>query len=113
MAPRGGPAPPPVCQGRCGERARDDPLTPGHHLRPMVCCRCDRMPPRLSTRTALLLASLAFVAPAAAQAPRPLKLRFPRTVIEARRNVEACVFVRLPATEPFDLASWQITQQGF
>jgi len=71
------------------------------------------MPHRLLTLTALFLASLAFVAPAAAKTPRPLKLRFPRTVVEARRNVEACFFVRLPATEPFDLSSWQITQQGF
>jgi hypothetical protein len=71
------------------------------------------MPHPLRTLAALLLVALAFVPPAEAKTPRTLKLRFPRTVIEAGRNVEQCVFVRLPVTEPFDLASWQITQQGF
>jgi hypothetical protein len=69
------------------------------------------MPHRLRTLTALLLFALAPAA--AAQTPKTLKLRFPRTVIDPGRNVEQCVFVRLPATEPFDLASWQISQDGF
>ena len=42
-----------------------------------------------------------------------MKLRFPRTVIDAGRNVEKCFFVRLPATEAFDLASWEVKQNGF
>jgi hypothetical protein len=71
------------------------------------------MPHRLRTLALLLLVCPALVAPAAAKTRRTLKLRFPRTVIEAGRNVQMCVFIRLPATEPFDLASWQVTQRGF
>jgi len=48
----------------------------------------------------------------AAAAPRTLTVRFPRTVVEPGRNVERCVFVRLPIDGPFDLASWEIVQQG-
>ena len=63
---------------------------------------------------ASLVAALVLVSPAAAKnPPRTLKLQFPRTVIPAGGNVEVCVFLRLPVTEPFDLASYQIAQQGF
>ena len=71
------------------------------------------MPHRLWTLAALLVAVLACAPPADAKTPRTLKLRFPRTVVEPGRKLETCVFVRLPVTEPFDLASWEITQQGF
>ncbi len=71
------------------------------------------MPHRPWTLAVLLLAALALGAPASAKVPRTLKLRFPPTVVEPGRKLETCMFVRLPATEPFDLASWQITQQGF
>jgi hypothetical protein len=71
------------------------------------------MPHRLWTLAALLLAVLAFALPADARAPRTLKLRFPRTVVEPGRKLETCFFARLPVAEPFDLASYEITQQGF
>jgi hypothetical protein len=84
----------------------------------MVCSSRHRMFDRLrilsSLVAALLLLSPAVAPPAAAkQPPRTLRLRFPRTVIPAGGNVEVCVFLRLPLTETFDLASYQITQQGF
>jgi len=71
------------------------------------------MPHRLWILAVLVLAVLASPLPADAKSPRTLKLRFPRTVIEPGRKAETCFYVRLPAGEPFDLASWQITQQGF
>jgi hypothetical protein len=61
----------------------------------------------------LALVCVALVVPAAAASRSTLKIPFPRTVIEGGRNVEVCAFVRLPATEAFDLASWQVTQRGF
>jgi hypothetical protein len=61
----------------------------------------------------ILLALLAALPAGAKEPPRNLKLQFPRTVIPAGGNVEVCAFLRLPVTEPFDLASYQITQQGF
>ena len=84
----------------------------------MVCSPGDRMFHRLlillSLVAALILVPLVAPPPvAASQAPRTLKLRFPRTVIPAGGNVEVCVFLRLPETEAFDLASYQIVQQGF
>jgi hypothetical protein len=66
---------------------------------------------RLPTLALLLL--LALASAAEAKVPRSLRVRFPRTVIEAKGNVEACVFVRLPVREPFDLASYKISQHGF
>jgi hypothetical protein len=69
---------------------------------------------RLPLLFLLVAAPLLLALPAgAAQPPRNLKLQFPRTLIPAGGNVEVCVFLRLPVTEPFDLASYQITQQGF
>src|SRR4029077_3392654 len=65
----------------------------------------DRMSRRLPTLVPLLL--LALVSAADAKVPRTLKVRFPRTVIAAGANVEMCAFVRLPVTEPFDLASYK------
>jgi hypothetical protein len=63
---------------------------------------------------ALVLVSSVIVPPAAAKnPPRTLKLQFPRTMIPAGGNVEVCVFLRLPVTEAFDLASYQIVQHGF
>jgi hypothetical protein len=63
--------------------------------------------------TLALLILLAFVSAADAKVPRSLRVRFPRTVIQAGGNVEACVFVRLPVRESFDLASYKIVQRGF
>jgi len=60
----------------------------------------------------LFLLSLALAAPAAAAAPKVLKVRFPRTVVEPGRNVERCVFVRLPVDETFDLGGWEVMQHG-
>jgi hypothetical protein len=84
----------------------------------MVCSPGDRMFRRLRILfplvATLILVPLATAPLAVAKpAPRTLKLRFPRTLIPAGGNVEVCVFLRLPVTEPFDLASYQITQQGF
>ncbi len=59
-----------------------------------------------------LLLALALASSPATAAPRALKLRFPRTVIEPGRNVERCVFLRVPAAEAFDLASWSLAQTG-
>src|SRR5262249_3921616 len=96
--------------------------SPGHLPRRMVCSPGDRMflPLRILTSivtllgAALVLVSPVTVPPAAAKnPPRTLKLQFPRTAIPAHGNVEVCVFLRLPVTEPFDLASYQIVQQGF
>jgi len=63
--------------------------------------------------TLVLLVLLALVPAAEAKVSRTLKVRFPRTVIAAGANVEMCAFVRLPVTEPFDLASYKIDQHGF
>src|SRR5262245_21094634 len=60
----------------------------------------------------LLLLSLALAVPAVDAAPKVLKLRFPRTVIEPGRNVERCVFVRLPVDQTFDLGGWEVMQHG-
>lgn len=68
--------------------------------------------PQSRTLAAIVVAALALAAPAAAAAPRSLSVRFPRTVVEPGRNVERCVFVRVPAGEPFDLGSWQVRQSG-
>jgi len=62
--------------------------------------------------TLVLLLVLALVSAAEAKAPRTLRVRFPRTVLSAGANVEMCVFVRLPVSEPFDLASYKISQRG-
>ena len=64
------------------------------------------MSQRLLTLALLIL--LVFVSAAEAKMPRTLRVRFPRTVIAAKGNVEACVFVRLPVSEPFDLVSYKI-----
>jgi len=58
--------------------------------------------------------SLLLVGPsAAARLPkRSLTLRFPKTLIPPGTSVEACVFVRIPATEPFDLAAFRIKNRG-
>ena len=100
-----------ACQGRCA-------VSPGHLPSHMVCSPGDRMFHRLLILLSLVavLILVPLVAPppvAASQAPRTLKLRFPRTVIPAGGNVEVCAFLRLPETEAFDLASYQIVQQGF
>jgi hypothetical protein len=68
---------------------------------------------RLRLPTLALLLLLALVSAAEAKVPRTLKVRFPRTVIAAGANVEMCAFVRLPVTEPFDVASYKIDQRGF
>src|SRR5262249_43519850 len=98
---------------RCGRREQRRCLdscadqwsgSPSDHL-------VHRMLVRLPTLALLVL--LALVPAAEAKVSRTLKVRFPRTVIAAGANVEMCAFVRLPVTEPFDLASYKIDQHGF
>ncbi|HJQ85374.1 MAG TPA: hypothetical protein VKA21_14910 [Candidatus Binatia bacterium] len=63
----------------------------------------------LSRAVALLL--LVLVAPAHG-APRTLKLRFPRVTVPAGGNLEACYFIRRPATARFDLGRYTIHHRG-
>ena len=65
-----------------------------------------RVPPML-----LLLLLAGTTGPAGA-ASRSLKLRFPSMEIPAGANVEACVFLHFPRTEPFDVGSWLIEMRG-
>jgi hypothetical protein len=67
-----------------------------------------RLPWLLSA--ALPLALLASTA--AARGPHALKLRFPRLVIPAGTNPEACLLVRVATTTPFDVASIEIRHRG-
>lgn len=60
----------------------------------------------------LLLALLVLAAPAGAREARTVKLAFPRFTVPASTSVEACRFVHLPTTAPFDLASWEIRMRG-
>lgn len=50
--------------------------------------------------------------PADGRAPQTIKLRFPRFAVPAGAASEVCYFVRVPTAEPFDLASWEIRNQG-
>jgi len=55
-----------------------------------------------------VLAALA--SPAAARTPRTIKLRLPPIRVGVGAVPESCVYVRVPATEPFDFHSWRIRQ---
>ena len=59
-------------------------------------------------RVGILACVLFLTGPAGAREPRTLHLRFPRLAVPAGANTEACVFLRLPAQKPFELASWDI-----
>jgi hypothetical protein len=48
------------------------------------------------------------LATTAAAAPGVLKLRFPSVTAAAGAASEACIFIPLSSTEPFDMAGWQI-----
>jgi hypothetical protein len=60
--------------------------------------------PRFVLAAALVLASVTLVG---ARASRSIRLRLPPALAPAGRT-EACVFVRIPGTTPFDLSGWQI-----
>ena len=68
---------------------------------------------RLLPIVVMALALLAATDGAAVRAPkRTINLRFPKTLIPPGASVEACVFVRIPTTEAFDLASFRIRNRG-
>ena len=71
---------------------------------------CPRSPVRLSVVTAGLLVGLA--TPALAREARVLRLRFPGIEVPAGGNIEACAFVRLSRTTPFDLGRWEMKTRG-
>jgi hypothetical protein len=61
----------------------------------------------------VLAVLLVLTAPAAARERRNLHLRFPRFALPPGADKEVCVFVRIPRTTPFDLASIEIRHRGF
>src|SRR5262249_18782662 len=61
-------------------------------------------------RTLGLLACLVALASTAAAA-RKIPIRIPATTVDAGGATEGCYFVRIPGAAPFDLGSWQITNQ--
>lgn len=77
-----------------------------------------RLLPIVVTALALLVVGqVVAVQAVAARAPKraPKKhvtLRFPKLLIPPGANLEACVFVRIPTTEAFDLGSFRIRNRG-
>jgi len=68
---------------------------------------------RLLLLAVLALAVLGVPHAHAARAPkRTITLRFPKTLIPPGSNLEACVFVRIPTTEAFDLAAFRLKNRG-
>jgi hypothetical protein len=59
----------------------------------------------------LLLLALVLVVPAEA-AQRKITVRTPKVTLAPGSNVELCYFVRIPATAPFVMGSWQLANTG-
>src|SRR5262249_61011674 len=60
----------------------------------------------------LLLIAVLRSGAAASPTKQTLHLRFPKVSIPTGGSLEACVLIRVPTTTPFDLATWEIRNNG-